>query len=540
MQNNNSKSKRPYVRSLDGFVVNGAPKKTVKKKINLEQLQTKKNLTKQEDKIKPIVKPVVLPKKEIKPDEVIVLDNSKTRKPKTNSRKILKRSLLGALALILIISGYLGFRFFRSIDKVFHGNIISDTQAFFSTTPLKGESNGRVNILLAGDSADDSGHQGGNLTDSIVVLSVDTKNRTAFMLSVPRDLWVNIKGVGWQKINAANAIGLNIPGYPANGMGRLEYIVSQNLGIPINYYALANYSAFRDAVNAVGGITVNIQSPDPRGLYDPSIDWSTRGPMVKLSNGIHNLNGQQALNLARARGDAYGAYGFPSSDFDRTAHQRLLFSAIAQKALSLGVISNPVKVGNLFDSFSKNVQTDMTLQNILRFISITKGFDLNKVKSYSYCSTMNSASCGVPIITTYQDPATGMSALVPIKGVSDYSQLVDYYTRLTSNNPVFQESPTVVILNGSNTIGLAKTEEANLTRQGYNVLLKSDATKTYTTSLIVDNSKGAKPNSLKYLENTFSANSVTSTKGNPEALEASGYNADFIVVLGQNVKAATN
>ncbi|MEI6249017.1 MAG: LCP family protein [bacterium] len=539
MQENNPKSKRHYIRSLDGFIVNGAPKKTVKK-INLAQVQTKKILSKQENKILLPVKAPQLSRKEIVPDETIKFDNTKLKKEKTRSRKILKRSLLAVGVLILILGIYLGFRFFRSIDKVFHGNIISDTQAFFSTSPLKGESSGRVNILLAGDSADDSGHQGGNLTDSIVVLSVNTKDHTAFMLSVPRDLWVNIKGVGWQKINAANAIGANIPGYPANGMGRLEYIVSQNLGIPINYYALANYSAFRDAVNSVGGVTVNIQSVDPRGLYDPSIDWSNNKPLVKLTNGLHALNGQQALNLARARGDAYGAYGFPSSDFDRTAHQRLLFSAIAKKALSLGVISNPVKVGNLFDSFSKNVQTDMTLQNILRFISITKNMDLNKISSYSYCSTMNSATCGVPIITTYHDPVSGMSSLAPIKGLGDYSQLSNYYLRLTSNNPVFQESPTVVILNGSSTLGLAKAEQVKLTKQGYDVLLIGDTSKTYTSSLVVDNSAGKKINSLKFLENTFSATAVTTTKGNPEALESNGYNADFIVILGQNVKATAN
>ena len=59
----------------------------------------------------------------------------------------------------------------------------------------------------------------------------------------------------------------------------------------------------RDAVNDVGGITVNIQSPDPRGLYDPSIDYATNGPLVDLSNGVHTLSGEQALDLARARDD---------------------------------------------------------------------------------------------------------------------------------------------------------------------------------------------------------------------------------------------
>src|SRR5258708_30037544 len=107
-------------------------------------------------------------------------------------------------------------------------------------------------------------------------------------------------------------------------MGLLAEVIQQNLGIKTNYYALINYNALKDGVNAVGGIGVNIQSSDPRGLYDPSIDWSTHGPLVKLKNGVQHLNGEQALDLARARGDAYGSYGFARSDFDRTQNQRMM------------------------------------------------------------------------------------------------------------------------------------------------------------------------------------------------------------------------
>ena len=92
MQDNNPKSKRHYIRSLDGFIVNGAPKKTVKK-INLAQVQTKKILSKQENKILLPVKAPQLSRKEIVPDETIKFDNTKLKKEKTRSRKILKKSL---------------------------------------------------------------------------------------------------------------------------------------------------------------------------------------------------------------------------------------------------------------------------------------------------------------------------------------------------------------------------------------------------------------------------------------------------------------
>src|SRR5580765_6800936 len=117
-----------------------------------------------------------------------------------------------------------------------------------------------------------------------MVLSVDTKKNTALMLSVPRDLWVNIPGVGHSKINAA---------YPNGGMNKLQSVVEDNLGLTIDYQVLVNYGAFRDLVNAVGGINITIASDDPRGIYDPSLDYTSRHccALAKYPNGQVTLNG---------------------------------------------------------------------------------------------------------------------------------------------------------------------------------------------------------------------------------------------------------
>ena len=170
-----------------------------------------------------------------------------------------------------------------------------------------------------------------------MVLSVNTRNNTALMLSIPRDLWVNIPGVGHSKINAA---------YTNGGMDKLQDVVEADMELTIDYQVLVNYSAFKDLVNAIGGITITIASDDKRGIYDPSLDYTTRNccALAKYPNGPVKLNGKQALNLARARGDAYGSYGFPASDFDRTNHQRQMLLAIKDKASSPSVIANPFKV----------------------------------------------------------------------------------------------------------------------------------------------------------------------------------------------------
>lgn len=453
----------------------------------------------------------------------------KIKKPMSRRKKILLRGVLPVFLVILAFGGFIGYKAVTNVNKVFHGNVFSDVTAAFNSSPLKGEDAGRVNILLAGDSVDDMGHGGAQLTDSILILSINTKDHSAFLLSVPRDLWVYVPGISsWQKINAANtAAKFSQAGYPNGGMGQLEEIVQNDLGIPIDYYGLMDYGAFKDAVDAVGGVTVTINSPNPRGLYDPYTN-------IKLPNGPVTLDGQEALNLARSRGDGPGAYGFPSSDFDRTMHQRMLFTAVAEKATSLGVLANPVKISDLINTLGNNFQTDMSLQNVLRLVQITKGMNLQNVQSYAYSSTLTGAPASSAILTGYIDPGTGEDALSPTVGIGNYSQMTQYYQTLTSDNPIAKEQPTAVILNGSNTVGLATKEATTLKSQGFTVPSVADATAEYPGTMIIDNTNSTKPNSLKALQKLFPGTTVTSTTGTAEAREAQNYTADFVVILGQN------
>ncbi|HUC95563.1 MAG TPA: LCP family protein [Candidatus Saccharimonadia bacterium] len=450
---------------------------------------------------------------------------------KSKLKKTLKYSALFIIVAFLFVGSYVGFNVFHNLDKVFGGNIISDISSLFKSTTVKGQSGGRINILLAGDSADQLNHGGQQLTDSILVASIDTKNHTAFFLSIPRDLWVNIPGWGWQKINAANDnMGTNFPGYPQNGMGQLQHIVTTNLGIPIDYYALSNYGAFRDAVNAVGGVTVDIKSPDPRGLFDAYTH-------LKLPNGEDFLNGQEALNLARARGDGAAgdvSYGFPDSDFDRTQHQRQLFVAIAKKAQSIGVITNPVRVSDLFNALGNNVETDLSLQDVLELIKLTKGMDLSTIKSYAYCSTLTIGQdgCTKPIITDYRS-SSGEDALIPSAGVGNYIQLQQYYNQLISSNPVVTENASAIVLNGTTTNGLASTYQTILNKKGIDVSSIGDTINTYAKSEIIDNSSGKDPNTKKYLESLFGDTIVASTTANNPT------GANFVIIIGLNQKLPT-
>lgn len=326
------------------------------------------------------------------------------------SFKIIRR--LFAVVLIAVI-GFLGFRLYQAAANLTGDKNPLSLLGGLAPADLK-QTNGWTNILLAGYSNDDAGHSGADLTDSIMILSVNPTTKDAVVISVPRDLYVDIPGYGYSKINAAYEYGeqdnFSESGYPAGGMGLLEKTISNNFGVQFNYYALINYAAFKSAVDAVGGVTVDIQSSNQYGLYDPNTN-------LKLSNGTVSLDGQEALNLARARGEGYGSYGFAQGDFTRTANQQMLLLALKDKASSASVISNPLKIASLANSIGDNIKTDMTVGEMKTLYSKTKGLNDGSIKSV----TLNDYD-GKNLLSSYTTRG-GQSALIPAAGVDDYGDI---------------------------------------------------------------------------------------------------------------------
>jgi LCP family protein required for cell wall assembly len=330
-----------------------------------------------------------------------------------------RRSFKSRLSRTFLFVGLLLLAFFIFIGVWDARNISSASQKLFgsgnffellSRGPVKTTADGRINLLLVGYSIDDPGHPAATLTDSIILLSMNGANHSGYMLSIPRDLYVKIPGHGYGKINEA---------YQDGGMSLLEQIVSDSFQTPINYYALINYAAVRDSVNALGGINVNIQSSDPRGLFDPNINPHDGGPL-KLSIGPQLLDGQTALNLTRARGDPCGcgqvAYGFAQSDFDRTQHQRQVLTAIKDK-LNWKLVLNPQKNGRILNAVSGNVKTDIQANEIRRIFGTFNSIPSNNLKSIGL-RDLN----GVNYLSSYLTPY-GQDALIPAAGIGDYSAI---------------------------------------------------------------------------------------------------------------------
>ncbi len=442
-------------------------------------------------------------------------------------RRWLKFAALSLLVALLLIGGYVGVKFFLAGGRVFNGNLFAALMS--EGKNLKTDQYGRVNILLFGTSEDDPQHDGALLTDSIMLLNINPKDKTGFLMSVPRDLWVKYNQAcpsGYEgKINAAYECGLGQSKNEAAGSAMLSKMVEQFSGVSVQYYVHVNYTALRDAVNAVGGVTVTINSSDPRGVLDRNFDWKCnfRCYYVKYPNGPVTLDGEHALALARAR-NAAGGYGLSSGNFDREKYQREIIIALRDKAMSAGVLTNPVKVTKLMDGLGNNVKTNFSASEVKTLIGLARQIDASKLQ------TINLVDPKAPLVTT---GAYGDQSIVrPVAGLTNFSKIqavVRAYE--TGEINLLSEAAKIDVLNGSGVPGAAQKEADNLTAQGLSVNTVGNAAGgPYAARYQLFDLSGNKPATKSKLEQLLGV-----TAQDKSALPANVFSrSDFVIIVGGN------
>lgn len=439
----------------------------------------------------------------------------KTKKPfrKVSGRKIKKKWIFLAIGLIILgFIGYFVIKFILAGSNIFSGNLFD---LFGSGVELKKDQNGRSNILIFGTSEDDSGHAGAELTDSIMVLSIDQAKKTAAMISMPRDFWVDynkacISGYSG-KINVVYMCNAE-DGNVAAGSKALQEKVGEVFGMDIQYYTKINYTVVRELTSALGGVTVNIESSDPRGIYD----YNTR---LRLPNGPATLQGEQALAFVRARGDG-GGYGFDGSNFAREQNQQKMIIALRDKSLSAGTLANPVAVNGMLDALGSNIQTNFSAAEVKTLTKLAEQISGNQVRSISLVDKNN------PVVTT--GSYSGQSIVRPIAGMGDYSKIKAYISQQLSGGSFEGENPSVEILNASTTVGLAAKKKTKLEEAGFYSITTGDAASTIQTPIVwYDTTKGAKPKSQAKLSSVLGKQPSGATL--PNGISS---NADFVILLG--------
>ncbi|HUZ88415.1 MAG TPA: LCP family protein [Candidatus Acidoferrales bacterium] len=460
----------------------------------------------------------------------------------TRSRPGWLRSFL-ALALIVAL-GVLGLAAWHAIGLVRattgSGNPLSElakaSGAEPGTIPYKLQHGQRVNLLLLGYGGAENDAPW--LTDSIMVLSIDPSTHRAVEVSIPRDLMVPIDAFSdhrsfSDKINVAYAVGMDDADWAGKSSqfraatspdagGRLaEQTVTNLTGLHFDGFVGVDFLAFRDLVNALGGVQICLSGPLDDYQYPNYKDGYVKGG-IHFPSGCQQVNGEQALELARSR---HATESAAATDFARAARQRQLLDAIRRKAASLGAIR---RAPALMSALQKNFITDLGLA------------DLNAL--YSYSSKLSAASIASAALTDsnltapyYEQPGScgpwGEYVLCAID--PSFANIKQYFAHLIVDPKVLAEQAPIQLVNASLTLpDMGQRVGQALAPLGFK-LAPPIRGRTDPHSVVYDYSGGRYPLTARWLASYFQASVVVASSASPASVPGAEQSG-LVVVLGHD------
>ncbi len=343
----------------------------------------------------------------------------------------------------------------------------------------------RVSVLVMGlDYRDWAAGEGAPRTDTMILLTVDPLARTAGILSIPRDLWVNIPGgFNYGRINTAYSLGeaYKYPG--GGGPGLAMATVEELLGVPIDYYAQIDFGAFVRFIDEIHGIKIDVKE---KMKVDPLGDNNVK----TLRPGVQTLNGELALAYARTRKTEGG-------DFDRAQRQQQVILAIRDRILSADILPTLIKnAPSLYQELSTGVHTNLTLEQAIKLAWLAQQIPEENIKR---------GVIGPPDQVLLVKSPEGDDVLKPIS--EKIRELRDsIFFEAGPASPVANMQPSEVIqaenakltvLNGTATAGLAARTSDYLKGLGYNVTETGNAEQIYANTTLFDYT--GKPYTLKFL-----------------------------------------
>lgn len=284
------------------------------------------------------------------------------------------------LIIILFLIGFLSSFFIKAgftIKQIVSSETEPNSEWSEEDLPeLPTDDPNRINILILGIRDLEDGGEGFFLSDAMIVLSIDQASGQVALISIPRDIYLQT----WchqdkKKINFAYAYG---------GFDCAKKTVSYLSGLYIDYALSGNFVALEQIIDTLGGITVNLEKP-----FEEKFQWAKEGQedderwkieevggeekwVFHLPAGENELDGEMALYYVRSR--------FSSNDFDRMSRQQKVLLAVKEKAFSLGVLANPLKIYQLLDILGANIRTDIQLAQLDKFIDLIPGLETEAIK----------------------------------------------------------------------------------------------------------------------------------------------------------------
>lgn len=394
-----------------------------------------------------------------------------------------------------------------------------------STTEIAGKE--RMNILLLGVGGE--GHDGGQLTDTIILASIDLQQKKVALLSIPRDLAYPLGGGRFEKINSVQAYLER--DYPGEGAVRTAQAFATLLEMPIDHVVKIDFNGFADFIDALGGVDLEVE----RSFVDPQYPTQDDGwMMISFKKGPQHMDGKTALRYARSR---HGNNG-EGSDFARSRRQQLLIIAIREKLLRLDTLGDPRKLAALYSAITNHLQSDLSPWEAMKIAPIFKDFSKENLSMH-----VLDDQPGHELVSAN---VNGAFMLFPRKpDWSEIREIAQHPFAATStvsapNPQPIVEKTRVEIRNGTQRTGFASQIAAMVERNGFEVKNFGNAVRRgYDETIVYDLTAGRKQAELRKLQRLLNASVSLSpptddnTKDATPPEKAANTDTDFLIILGE-------
>ena len=400
-------------------------------------------------------------------------------------------------------------------------------------------------------------YDGGDLTDSMMLISINQDTGDAKAISLPRDLKTTtctssgklneVYYCNYSEIYTKIAAGQKVSNeerqeYERKAATELAKKFEEILGIKVHYRVHVNWQAVVQVIDAIGGVDVvfvygdqkwdgnetAIEVSDERGIADMRYDYSGYNFEYQTGKAYH-LGGQEALAVARAR-NAFGGYGASGGNFSREYFQQRIIEAMVKKARASQITSDLVKALKIKEAVGKNFRTNFKDTEIKTLLKLADSDILTRMETISL---YNADEGGQSLLT--MGMINGISYVYPAEGVGQYSQIHSYIKKQLSGADYINEGAKIVVLNGTKANGVAGNEKNDLEDDGYTVsqvdnapdkdgLSNFDGVKLYQVNTKMEKT-------AKALKKRYGVDIITKIPN-----ELKSYDSDFIVIIGNGHK----
>lgn len=394
---------------------------------------------------------------------------------------------------------------------------------------LKNTAGERINILLLGVAGKDK--PGQNLTDTIMLASVNLKTNQVALISLPRDLYVNVPDSNWQtKINAIYQSELNSTKNESLAIIPLMKTITAVTSLDIHYYAMINFDGFREIIDTIGGVNI-INERDICDARYPGPNYSYE--TFDLKKGFQHLNGDLALKYARER------HNDPEGDFGRTKRQQQIIQATKNKIFSTSTLFSFFSLNKLFDVLGENVKTNLTSKELESFFELSKKLDTRNITNATVDAWNKDSLLKVSHVFFGET-----RAFVLIPRVGNFSEIHDLAQNIFDLNKLkrrreemFQENASVAIINksGDNTITakIQRLLSENLVFRNV-IVLPGSGKDLEENTFVYDSNSGTKPFTLDEIATRLPAK-VSYSLPDKYAPLTKRSAPDIVLVIGQDL-----